>query len=185
LSIIKRALFRWRIAPKWQSINGEFFVKITSLIAPLAGALLLATASNAAAPTVTTHAPLPQVNASAPTFPTFSAKSGRSGFSTDARVALYFGGSIIRSLHVKKVTHPGTGIYCIEPSVPLDFSDIFPLVTVDFTRSKGTGLLVFFRQFVKKQTECSSSDIEIVTVALGSKSTFVQSDNVAFILIIE
>jgi hypothetical protein len=158
-------------------------VKISSFIAPLIGAFLLATATNAAAPTAK---PLPQIGPSTQAgFPSFDASSSpRSGFSTDARVALYFGGSIIRSVHVKSVSHPSTGVFCITPSVPIDFTHIFPIVTVDFTRSSGTGLLVFFRQFVSGQTECSSKEIEIVTVAFGSKS-FAPSDHVAFILFLD
>lgn len=157
-------------------------MKISSLIAPLVGALLLATATDAAAPAAK---PLPQIGPTA-TYQSFDANSAsRSGFSTDARVALYFGsGSIQRSVNVRRVTHPSTGVFCIVPSVPLNFGHIFPIVTVDFTRSRGTGLLVFFRQFVSGQTECSSTEIEIVTVAF-SKSSFSPSDDVAFLLLIE
>lgn len=158
-------------------------MKIASLLAPLAGALLLATATNAAAPTA--KASWPQVSSSQQTYSSFNANDSRSGFSTNARVALYFGGGETqRSVGVKSVSHPSTGVFCITPSASLDFTHIFPLVTVDFTRSHGEGLLVFFRQFVSGQTECSSKEIEIVTVAFGTK-TFAPSDSVAFILIIE
>jgi hypothetical protein len=158
-------------------------MKLVSFLAPLAGALMLATTTNAAEPTA--KAPWPQVSSSEQSYSAFGANSSKSGFSTNARVALYFGGGETqRSVGVKSVSHPSTGVFCITPSTSLDFTHIFPLVTVDFTRSHGEGLLVFFRQFVSGQTECSSKEIEIVTVAFGTK-TFAPSDDVAFILVIE
>ncbi|HTT98364.1 MAG TPA: hypothetical protein VMF58_09965, partial [Rhizomicrobium sp.] len=67
------------------------------------------------------------------------------GFSTKAKVALLYGISqIVRSKNVSSLTSPTTGVYCVTPSVKLDFKNLYPHITVERALSVGTAFWAYW-----------------------------------------
>lgn len=92
------------------------------------------------------------------------------------------GGTVIRSRGVESVTHPSTGLYCIQRKWPkgVDVTKVIPAVTVDWSNSLGDDLLAYWRS---SGVGCPADNIAVVTFARVS-GTLQASDNVAFALIV-
>jgi hypothetical protein len=53
--------------------------------------------------------------------------------------------TVMRARGVDTVTHPSTGIYCIQPSGAWDVTRMVPVVTVEWGESSGNSLLAYYR----------------------------------------
>ena len=115
--------------------------------------------------------------------PSFAADSAApTGTPTKALVALLqIDKETIRSVGVTKVTHPGKGVYCVKPSVALDFTAIYPQVTVEWGNSSGTDLLAFVQDAAPN---CVAGYLEVRTYDF-STGTPLLSNNVAFFLVVD
>jgi hypothetical protein len=114
--------------------------------------------------------------------PTSSFAKSKKPFGTEAILALEQEGSVtIRSKGVASVTNPATGEYCVTPSSKLDFSAIYPVVTIDWGASSGTQLLAFWDS---NDNGCSSAEIEVRTYDFSS-GTPILFDHVAFVLTVQ
>lgn len=104
------------------------------------------------------------------------------GFGTKAKLALIQRGTdTINSKGVNTVTHPSTGIYCVTPKSKLNFSEIYPEVTIEWGNSSGSELLAYWDS---GGSDCSATEIEVRTYDFSSLSA-VLSDSVAFILTVQ
>lgn len=75
-------------------------------------------------------------------------------------------GGVVRSKGVQNVTHPGVGIYWIEPkSGQVDISRAVPVVSVEWGQSIGNGNLA---QWNASNNNCPSDTFEVLTFAIGS-----------------
>lgn len=106
-------------------------------------------------------------------------------FTTKAKVMYgYFRGFIAdRSKNVSDFQHPSTGIYCIQPSIAVDFNNDTPQTGVEWDWSSGFGLWAFW-QDVADFSDCPAGYLEVKTYDLESGAA-VQSDNVAFDMVLE
>jgi len=108
-------------------------------------------------------------------------------FGTKARVALSYSGlwGYIRSVGVASVSHPSTGVYCIVPSVALNYGAIYPMVSVEWNGSRGNALLAFWRDTSINHYDCGLNALEVQTFDFDGGGLPVLSDNVAFDLLVE
>jgi hypothetical protein len=115
-----------------------------------------------------------------PEYPLFAQSSG---YKSVAKVAAFVSENvgIVRSVHVKSVTRPQTGVFCVKPSVSLVLSAIYPVVTVEWSQSSGNALVAYVDEDAEN---CSSGEIEVRTFNLKSGSP-VASNNVGFFLFVE
>jgi hypothetical protein len=108
-------------------------------------------------------------------------------FTTKAKLAISwtptFGG-VIRSKGVKSVSNPKTGVFCITPSVSLDLTKIYPLVSIEWGYSSGSSLLAYWRD-TSLSTDCGATDLEVQTYDFNNGGSPVPSQLVAFDLVIE
>lgn len=124
-----------------------------------------------------------------------NAKAGRAvtpavalptAFTTNAKLALSwnpFSGTV-RSKGVKSVSNPFTGVICVTPSVSLNISKIYPLVSIEWGNSSGNALLAFWRD-TSQSSDCSAGELEVQTFDFNAGGTPVASQSVAFDLVIE
>jgi hypothetical protein len=131
-------------------------------------------------------------------YPSFqSQKTPATGtIQTAAKVALYYSnnlGGIQRGIGVKKVTQPGTGIYCITTtnSAKLDPADIYPTVTVEWAGSGASGkaapLNAMIAYIDQPHTDCgndSQHTLEVKTYAFPG-GTWSLSNEVGFYLTVQ
>jgi hypothetical protein len=105
----------------------------------------------------------------------------KKSFTTKAKVAYSYtrGDGIDRVKNVSDFQHPSTGIYCLLPSVPLDQTQDFPQVSVEWDNSSGFGLLAYWQDTVEF-SDCPSGYMEVKTYDMNSGDAPVISDNVAF-----
>jgi hypothetical protein len=108
--------------------------------------------------------------------------AGARAFSTNAAVAYNYGrGGSSWSFHVKSFTHPSTGVYCIRPSVKLNFAAIYPQVSINLSDSNSNTMLAYW---VASADACPAHNLEVETYDFGS-GTNTLSDGVAFNFVIE
>jgi len=108
-----------------------------------------------------------------------------SGYSSEYQLALSYSGIVgkIRSKNVQSVTHPSTGVFCIESKVSLDLTKIYPLVSVEWGESLGNSLLAFWRD-TSIDSDCPSGWLEVQTFSFSGGAA-VASNEVAFDLVIQ
>ena len=107
------------------------------------------------------------------------------GFSTKAKVAYYYSrGQTDRSKNVADFENPSTGIYCIEPSIPVNLKKDEPLVSVEWARSFGYALEAYWID-VNDYSDCPDGYLEVTTYDFNAGGYPVLSDEVAFNLVIE
>jgi len=131
-------------------------MKKSAILSALALACGLAFATSASAATP---------NGGADAFAKAKAAAGTAGFTTKAKVALYYTptfGGIIRSKGVAAVTNPSTGIICVTPSVALNLAGVFPQVTIDWNLSSGFSLLAYTKD-TNAFSDCPAGDLEVTT----------------------
>ena len=107
-------------------------------------------------------------------------------FATNARVAYFYsrGFDPARSKNVASFTNPSTGIYCITPSVLVNLTKDYPMVSIEWGSSLGEALLAFW-QNVAVFTDCPAGALEVQTWDFNGGGSPVPSANVAFDFIIE
>jgi hypothetical protein len=86
------------------------------------------------------------------------------------------GGAVQRSKGVTAVTHPSTGLYCVDPSADYDVTKIVPNIGVDWSTSLGDALLAQYRS---SGVGCPAGNIAILTMD-GEDGSFDLSDSVSF-----
>jgi hypothetical protein len=92
-----------------------------------------------------------------PIVPTSDSK----GYSTKAVVAYYYSrGEGDRSKNVSAFTNPAHGEYCITPSIALNFSKIYPHVTVEYGASAGATLSAFW---ANESSDCPQGSLAVLT----------------------
>lgn len=145
-------------------------LKRTSRLALLSGAVIGCSGLAAEAATHANVAPGIVQPAAAP-----AANCGK------ARVCAYIigGGGLARAKNVTKVTHPGTGIYCVTPkSGVITLSQITPLITPEWGSSSGNGLLAYYSE---SKLNCAASTLEIHTF----DTTGTASNGVSFYMVVD
>ena len=98
-----------------------------------------------------------------------------------ARICAYIigGGGLARAKNVAKVTHPGTGVYCVTPkSGVITLSQITPLITPEWGSSSGDGLLAYYSE---SKLNCAASTLEIHTF----DTTGTASNGVSFYMVVD
>lgn len=108
-------------------------------------------------------------------------------FTTNAKLALSwnpFQGTV-RSKGVKSVSNPSTGVICITPSVSLNISKIYPLVSIEWGESSGNALMAFWRDTSIDNFDCGAGLLEVQTFDFNGGGSPVASQSVAFDLVIE
>jgi|SRR5579871_1071519 len=105
----------------------------------------------------------------------FAATGNTMAYSTKAAVAyLYTRGQRDRSKNVSAFTNPATGVYCITPSIALNFSKIYPHVTVEYEASAGSTLSAFW---ANESSNCPDGSLTVLTFDdSGSPSSAVAFD---------
>jgi hypothetical protein len=108
------------------------------------------------------------------------------GFTTNAKVAYYYsrGFATARSKNVSHFSNPSTGVYCIKPSVALNFSKIYPLLSIEWGTSDGFALLAYWRD-IASSSDCPAGELEIQTYDFNAGGYPVASGNVSFSFVIE
>lgn len=89
------------------------------------------------------------------------------------------GGTILRAKGILYVTHPSTGLYCIQVSGTVDVNTLVPIVGVDWSTSSGNSLLAYYRS---SGIGCPTNQIGVLTYNFSSGAT-VLSDAVGFTLV--
>jgi hypothetical protein len=110
----------------------------------------------------------------------------KGGFTTNAKLALSYSPlvGLIRSVGVKSVTNPDTGVFCITPSVALNLSEIYPLVSIEWGESAGNALMAFWRDTSIDDNDCGEGLLEVQTFDFNAGGYPVVSESVAFDLVI-
>ena len=106
-------------------------------------------------------------------------------FMLGQEVAYYYtrGLGTDRSINVADFQNPSTGIYCIEPSVSVNFSTVEPLVSIEWSESNGFALLAYWEN-VAVYTDCPTGYFEVRTYDFNEGGYPVVSSNVAFNLVV-
>jgi hypothetical protein len=100
-------------------------------------------------------------------------------YTTKAAVAYYYTrGEGDRSKNVSSFTNPGTGTYCITPSISLKLSKIYPHVTVEYEDSAGSSLAAFWSN---NGPDCPTGSLEVITADFSGNF----SSAVAFVFTVE
>lgn len=109
----------------------------------------------------------------------------RGGFSTKAKLALWYGASqIIRSVNVSSVTSPIVGVYCITPTVKLNFHKIYPQVSAERSLSTGTALWAYWVDTPNSPIYCTENQLEVITEVLTG-TTVENSNQVSFGIVVQ
>ena len=156
-------------------LDGVFMRKFIGTLAALAGAVAFAAAG---------HAGLPSYNSAghpAAHQPVALSKT----FSTKAKVSYFYtrGIGTDRSKNVSDFQHPSTEIYCMKPSITVDFSQDEPQVSIEWGYSSGFALQAYWID-VSVYTDCPSGYLEVTTYDFNAGGYPVLSDNVAFNMIL-
>ena len=107
-------------------------------------------------------------------------------YGSQYKLALSYSGIVgkIRAKNVKAVTNPSPGVFCIQSSVSLNLKDIFPLVSIEWGESSGNSLLAFWRD-TSIESDCKSGWLEVQTFDFNAGGAPVESNEVAFDLVIQ
>ncbi|HVZ90109.1 MAG TPA: hypothetical protein VG843_00545 [Rhizomicrobium sp.] len=102
-------------------------------------------------------------------------------FKTKAKVAYNYsrGFGIDRSKNVSDFQHPSTGIYCILPSVSVDTTQDYPLVSIEWDSSFGSALFAYWKD-PNVFSDCPSGYQEVTTYEADDGIPVTLTDNVAF-----
>jgi len=114
------------------------------------------------------------------------AATPRGGFTTKAKLALLYGFSqTIHSVNVASVTNPSTGVYCITPSVKLNFHNIYPQISVERSLStNGSAFWAYWVDTTNSPINCTETQLEVITDVLSG--TAVQASNfVGFDIVVQ
>jgi hypothetical protein len=101
----------------------------------------------------------------------------------NARIAAFVqaGGAVVRSKGIAAVTHPSTGLYCLDPkSDTIDVNRIVPSLSVDWSMSLGDALMAEWRS---AGIGCPAGWIAVLTFD-GEDGTFDLSDSVSFTIVV-
>jgi hypothetical protein len=101
----------------------------------------------------------------------------------NARIAAFVsaGGAVVRSKGIKAVTHPSTGLYCVDPKdSTFKVNKAIPSVSVDWSTSSGDALMAQWRS---SAIGCSSGWFAVLTFD-GEDGTFDFSDAVSFTIVV-
>jgi hypothetical protein len=91
----------------------------------------------------------------------FAPTGDTKAYSTKAAVAYYYTrGERDRSKNVSAFTNPAAGEYCITPSIALNFSKIYPHVTVEYEASAGAALSAFW---ANESSDCPEGSLTVLT----------------------
>jgi hypothetical protein len=113
------------------------------------------------------------------------AEKGGGGFSTKAKVALWYGASqIIRSVNVSSVTSPIVGVYCITPAIKLNFHKIYPQVSAERSLSTGEALWAYWVDTPNSPIYCTENQLEVITEVLTG-TTVQNSNQVSFSIVVQ
>lgn len=106
-------------------------------------------------------------------------------FTTKARVAYYYtgGSSDDRSKNVNDFENPSTGVFCILPSISLDLSSVFPIVSLEWGHSTGLSFVAFW-QNTAYFSDCPANYAEVKTYDTSSGTPQLTND-AAFDFLIE
>ena len=113
--------------------------------------------------------------------PVDSSKSAlRAGTSApNARIAAFIqaGGTNVRSKGLAGVTHPSTGVYCLDPAADaFNVNRAIPQMSVDWSTSLGDALMAHWRS---AGVGCPAGQFAVLTFD-GEDGTFDLSDSVSF-----
>jgi hypothetical protein len=101
----------------------------------------------------------------------------------NARIAAFVqaGGAVVRSKGIAAVTHPSTGLYCLDPSSStFAVNKIVPSLSVDWSTSLGDALLAQWRS---SGVGCPTGWIAVLTMD-GEDGSFDISDGVSFTIVV-
>jgi hypothetical protein len=101
----------------------------------------------------------------------------------NARIAAFVqaGGSVVRSKGIAAVTHPSTGLYCLDPSSStFNVSKIVPSLSVDWSTSLGDALMAHYRS---AGVGCPTGWIAVLTMD-GEDGSFDPSNGVSFTIVV-
>jgi hypothetical protein len=101
----------------------------------------------------------------------------------NARIAavVQSGGAVVRSKGIAAVTHPSTGLYCIDPAPStFDVGRAVPVLSVDWSTSLGDALMAQWRS---TGVGCPSGWFAVLTFD-GEDGSFDLSDGVSFTLLV-
>ena len=101
----------------------------------------------------------------------------------NARIAAFVqaGGTVVRSKGINAVTHPSTGLYCIDPaSSTFNVNKAVPTLSVDWSTSLGDALMAHWRS---AGIGCNSGWMTVLTFD-GEDGSFDLSDSVSFTFIV-
>ncbi len=101
----------------------------------------------------------------------------------NARIAAFVqaGGAVVRSKGIAAVTHPSTGVYCIDPAAAaFAVNTAVPTLSVDWSTSLGDALMAHWRS---AGVGCPAGWFSVLTFD-GEDGTFDLSNGVSFTFIV-
>ncbi len=101
----------------------------------------------------------------------------------NARIAAFVqsGGAVVRSKGITGVSHPSTGVYCIDPAAsPFDVNKAIPSLSVDWSTSLGDALMAQWRS---AGIGCPTGQFAVLTFD-GEDGSFDLSNGVSFTFIV-
>ena len=101
----------------------------------------------------------------------------------NSRIAAFVqaGGTVVRSKNITGVSHPSTGVYCIDPAAsPFDVNKAIPSLSVDWSTSLGDALMAQWRS---AGIGCPSGQFAVLTFD-GEDGSFDLSNGVSFTFIV-
>jgi len=101
----------------------------------------------------------------------------------NARIAVYVqsGGAVVRSKGIAAVTHPSSGLYCIDPrSDTFNVGKAIPVLSIDWSTSLGDALMAHWRS---SGSGCPASWFAVLTFS-GEDGTFDLSDSASFTFVV-
>lgn len=101
----------------------------------------------------------------------------------NARIAAFVqsGGAVVRSKGITGVSHPSTGVYCVDPKdAAFNVNKIVPTLSVDWSTSLGDALMAAWRS---AGVGCPTGEIAVLTFD-GEDGSFDLSNNVSFTIVV-
>ena len=101
----------------------------------------------------------------------------------NSRIAAFVsqGGSVVRSKGINGVSHPSTGLYCIDPkSATFNVNKAVPVLSIDWSSSLGDALMAQWRS---TGIGCPAGQFAVLTFD-GEDGTFDLSDSVSFTFVV-
>jgi len=101
----------------------------------------------------------------------------------NARIAAFVqsGGTVVRSKGISGVSHPSTGVYCIDPAAStFNVNKAIPTLSIDWSTSLGDALMAHWRS---AGIGCPPGQMAVLTFD-GEDGSFDLSDAVSFTFIV-